>query len=1052
MRSILHILIILSLLPVGESAFGQSDRKRKQMGNLTLRKLRSDIPPSQSSTPKSVTTRNVGLIKPPSSKAFFVYDDDPRKAEYNRLVDEEIKRLYKLSSQYKRSRSRGEIWLRLGERYVEKAQIIDFKQQDAYDKQLKAFSEGKTKKKPTPPNRNDVRDYHKRAIKLYEWFVRDFPKDRKVPQALYFLGYNNFEIGNLQKGEEYYIQLTRQYPNSVYVSESHFALGEYYFEKEKWKQALPEYMKVVERQKSRLYTFALYKAAWCHYRLGNYKVALSTLVQVIKVSRGSESEEAVEGTRAIDKLRLAKEAVGDFVSFYEQTGRYKEAYDEFMDISRSEERTLTMLESLAYRYSYSGNLAASVYLFKQLIALKPDDPKAAKFQYQLVQDYNSTGRVKEFRKELAVWLDQFGANSAWAEANKGNPAVLKENFDLQETTLRNSTLTLHQQATNARTDYSKKLAAGSYKMYLTYFKGSANYSEMMFFYGELLYDLQEFDKAAAQYEAVATNDPKSKYFEKAVTNNVLAREKALPSNKIMEARQANLKNKLEPIPLSPEVKAFERAALIYLKNFPKGEKALEIKRRLGTIYYAHNQFNDANRVLREIITERPRSQDAVIAAEIILDSHQMRNDLDAYQKDGKEFLGNPTIANSEFGKSLRANLQKAKFLVADSFSKKGNNLKAAKAFEEFGDANPGSEQTQSAYFNAAVNYDKAGAPFDSIRMYKKVIAMPGSKAQESLKQDARNSLGATYKKLGQLKESAVHYEAYGRNAQGEKAINALFNAAVIYDALNDYGNAFRVYNAYAALDKKNNKGEQEAAWAKAEMYKRQKMHSKAIYQYNLFIKSNSPSIDRMVKAHFYIAEFYLEMRQLDAAQEWYKKVVRIVNNSNEAKKVGAKYAAQSQYRVSKISLDLMRKQRLGSTEASITKALNEMKYIQKILIRDMAKVIKYDYGPSIVAALAAEAESYEIIGDTFKNIPIPREYQQGDVAKQFKDMANKQMVEFHTKAIASYKNAFEKGLSLGAYGPEMLASAQALYRLDPNGFKNAGEINDVGQLKDMMGI
>lgn len=1045
-------LLVLSLFMVSGDGIAQTKRKRKQMGNLTLRKLKAQIPPSQAMAKKKVRARNVGLIKPPSSKKFYVYDDDPRKAEYNRLVDEEIKRLYKLSKQYKRSRSRGEIWLRLGERYVEKAQIIDFKLQDNYDKKLKAYNEGKTKRKPAPPSRREVRDYHKRAIRLYEWFVRDFPKDRKVPQALYFLGYNNFEIGNLKKGEKYYIQLTRQYPKSVYVSESHFALGEYYFEKERWKKGLPEYMKVVERRKSRLYTFALYKASWCHYRLGNYKTALATLVKVIKVSRSGQSSQAVEGTRAIDKLRLAKEAIGDFVSFYEQTGRYKQAYDDFMDISRQEKRTLYMIDQLAYRYSYSGNLKASVYLFKQLIALNPDAPKAAKYQYQIVQDYNSTGRVKQFRKELSIWLDQFGSDSAWAEANKGNAKVIKENFDLQESTLRNSTLALHQQALKARTDYSKKLAAGSYKMYLTYFKGAKNYSEMLFFYGELLYDLQDFKKAAQQYEKVAMTDPKGKYFEKAVTNNVLAREKDLPSNKVMEARQKNLKKKTDKIPLSPPVKHFERAALLYLKHFPKGEKSLEIRRRLGTIYYAHNHFDPALNTLRTIVKERPRSKDAIVAAEIIMDIHRLREDLDQYQVEGKAFLGNPTIANSSFGKDLKINLQKAKFLVADNYSKKGNNLKAAKSFEQFAAANPASSQAHSALYNAAANYQKSGAVFDSIRLFKMVIAKPGKKASSQLKQDARNSLGATYRKLGQLKESAIYFEAYGRNAKGKKAINAIFNAAVIWDALNDYGRAFKAYNTYANLDKVKNKGVQEAAWAKAEMYRRQKLYSKAIYQYDKFIKSNSPSLDRMIRAHFYIAEFYKKTRRNKAAQDWYKKVVRVVNNSSKGKKLGAKYGAQAQFELSKGKLDEMRKVRLGRTDGSITKGLNKMKAIQKTLIKSMAKVIKYDYGPSVVSALSAEAESYEIIGTTFKNIPIPKEYSKGKVLEQYKQMANTQMNEFYTKAIASYRNAFDKGLSLKAYGDAMVKSAQALYRLDPQNFKNAGEVNDVGELKDMMGI
>ena len=209
----------------------------------------------------------------------------------------------------------------------------------------------------------------------------------------------------------------------------------------------------------------------------------------------------------------------------------------------------------------------------------------------------------------------------------------------------------------------------------------------------------------------------------------------------------------------------------------------------------------------------------------------------------------------------------------------------------------------------------------------------------------------------------------------------------------------------------------------------------------------------MIKAHFYIADFYSKLRKVGAAIKWHNKVIRVVNNSKRGKTLGAKYAAQSQFRVSREMLNEMRKTRLGNTDASVTKGLNKMKAIKSRLVKDMAKVIKYDYGPMIVAALAAEAESNEIIGDTFKNIPVPKEYAKDPkVRKQFQDLATKQKNEFYNKAIGSYRTAFNKGIDLKGYGDAMLKSAQALYRLDPEGFKHAGEINDVGELVDMMGI
>jgi len=1051
-KKLIRSLLVFLMFFGAFEAFGATARKRKKMGNLTLQKLKSAVPPAKAIPKKKVRQRNVGLVKPPSSSKLYAFEDDPLKAEYNALVDEEIKRLFSLSKKFKKSPARGEIWIRLGERYVEKAQIIDFKIQDKYDRQLKAFQEGKTKRRPRPPSTREVKNYHKRAIRLYEWYVRDFPKSDKVPQALYFLGYNNFEIGQSGKGEKYYKELTRRFPKSVYVAESHFALGEFYFEKENWKPALFEYNKVVQKKRSHLFSFALYKAAWCHYRLGNYKTAIKSLEKVIRVSRSSDNGKKAAGTRSVNKLGLLKEAVGDYVNFYEQTGKYKQAYDDFMNVSRSEKRTTDMLDQLAYRYSYSGNLPASKYLFGQLIAMAPTAPKAAKYQYQIVQDFGSTGRVKDFRRELTIWLDQFGRQSSWAKRNAKDGKLIKENYDLQESTLRNHTLQLHNQAVNARTQYSKKLAANSYKMYLSYFRKSKNYSEMRFFYAELLYDLQEYDQAAAQYEWVALNDKKSKYFKNAVENNVLAREKKVPSDAKMDAVRKAQKDKLRAIPLSKEVKAFERASIIYLKAFPKGDKALDIKRRLGTIYYAHNQFDSSIKVLRQIVKDKPRSKDAQVAAEVILDIHRLRNDLTAFQAEGNALLKNPAIANSKFGKDLRLNLEKAKFLVADNYSKKGNHLKAAKAFEAFAGTNPRSDQAFSALYNSAVNFDKTGSQPDAVRMYKKVIAKPTKNKKDlGLKQDARNSLAKNYKKMGRLADAATYYEAFGRTGKGAAAAAAVFNAAVLWDALNRYTKAFSAYNYYAKLGKK--KEEQEAAWAKAEMYKRQNQYSKAIYQYNKYITLNAPDLEKVIKAHYTIGNFYKKLGNRTKAKPWFKKTIAIVRGSSRARKVGAQYAAPASYFIARDTLREMRNVRLGNREKSIQKGFEKMKSLRGRLLKDMAKVIKFDHGPSIVAALSGEAEANEIIGRSWQTLNVPVEFAKTtEMRKKFKELSSQQANDFLGKAIVSYRNAFEKGISLKAYGPEMLSSAQALYRLDPKGFNQAGEVNQVGELIDMVGI
>ncbi|MCC6138353.1 MAG: tetratricopeptide repeat protein [Bdellovibrionaceae bacterium] len=1038
-------IIICSSLILFVSSMAYAQRaERKKLAELTLKKISAQLPAAKGGMQQQkIVPRDVTVIKPPRSSKFFFADSELKK-EYNKLIDQEIDKLYKLSQKYKTSKSRGEIWLRLAERYVEKGKIIEFSSQDDYYKKIKLWEQKKISKKPVLP-KDPGKKFYLRAIQAYEWFVRDFPKDPKVPQALYYLGYSNFEIGNENRGESYYKELTQRFPSSVYVDESHFALGEFYFEKEKWDDALEEYGRLIAKKSARLFTFSLYKTAWCQYRQGKYNLAVDNLERVIRLGDGSQA--AAEGIKEVNTIRLKEEAVKDYVAFYSQTGKYQEAQGDFFKATNSEKITLELLEALAYRYSYSGNVTASTHIFKKLIAHDSEAEKAAKYQYQIVQDYLNINSIKNFKAELTLWIEKYGPSSAWASRNAGKPEIVTEMASLQETTLRNHTLRLHQTAVSVKTDYSRQLAADSYKMYLHFFANSPKHGEMRFFYAELLFEMKEYEKAAAQYQWVAQNDTKSQYYEKAVINNVLSLEKLMPSDAKLEDQRQKQKDKLAKIPYSPEVKKFEQACLIYLKAFPKGEKADEIRKRVGAIYYVHNDYEPALGIYRGIVKDFPNSKDAPTAAEYILDIHNSRNDLDAYSKEAVELLKNPTIAKSSVGKEIKNNLNKVSFLRADTLSKNGKNAEAAKAFESFATTHKGSPQEFSAIFNAGVNFEKAGNVPDAMRMYERVLAIPG-KGNDNLKQDVRNSLAELYKKMGNLEKSAIYYEQFARDEKGAKAKNAITNASLLWYAL---GRESETLRTFAALDKMSTDKEQtERHFLKAEMYLHKKNHGKAIYHYDQFLKLGWRDTAQAIKAMYTIGDVYAQKRQNTQAKQWFEKTVAFYRERKG--KVGTKYAAEAKFWLSRKYLEDMRAVRMSGSEKALQEGVNKMKALEKTLLTNLAEVIKFDYGPAIVAALATEAEGYEVFSTAYKNLPVPKEYAAPEAAKQFKEFALKEANVYLAKAKGAYKVAFEKGLQLEAYGEPLLESARAYHRLAPEESKNAGEITTVGNLLDRVNL
>ncbi|MEI7973886.1 MAG: tetratricopeptide repeat protein, partial [Bdellovibrio sp.] len=255
----------------------------------------------------SASAVDLSRVKPPSSQQFF--RGNSNQAELERATNQQIDELFKLTQRFKDSPRRGELWLRLAELYVEKASLIQMRLQEDYDQQIREYIGKKSNRKPKL-NLESALAYNRRAIQLYEWFVRDFPKDPKIDQALFFLGYNHYELNNTRRGTDFYARLVREFPKSSYVVESHFALAEYYFENEKWEQAHENYAKVAQTQGHRLSLFSVYKSAWSSYRSGQNTRALK------------EMERALRGLRSVeDKNRLEAEAVRDLILVYAEVGR-----------------------------------------------------------------------------------------------------------------------------------------------------------------------------------------------------------------------------------------------------------------------------------------------------------------------------------------------------------------------------------------------------------------------------------------------------------------------------------------------------------------------------------------------------------------------------------------------------------------------------------------------------------------------------------------------------------------------------------------------------------
>lgn len=1035
--------IIVLALSAGSVSF--AEQKKKQTVGELLKKARdasrggklqgmakSDtaVPNSQITFQKRQGSVDLVSVKPPRSTEIF--DNKQRnqnEVEYERTLDKQIQELYRLTQRYAQNPARGELWLRLAELYVEKASMVDSRKQDIYDKQLKQFLDGKTKVKPKLDTA-ESKEYNKKAIQLYEWFLRDFPNDEKQSQALFFLGYNYFELGDTKKGAEYYSTLNKKFPSSTFVAESHFALAEYYFENEKWVDSYKEYAYLLKNPKHRLHSFAMYKSAWTLFRMGRTEDAIKYMDYIIRNKGGSGSEG--QG-KVVNKNRLESEAARDIVVFFADLGDPKRAIQYFSDVTPDTKNVA--LEKLAYYYSDKGNRNDARVIFQHLIESNPTSKKAFEYQYQIVQNYFYAKNSPQFKEELYRWITDYRKNSNWYETNKGDTEFIANAYKLREQTLRNYILQQHQTAQNSRAKYSQQTALEGYKLYFEEFGDSPQVADMHFFYAELLYDMGRYDEATNHYTWVVEKAPTNKFASKAGQNIILAAEKALPKDEDLQKRVGE---SIEPIALDPKVEKFIKAADWYMKKFPGSAKEAEIKFRVGRLYYQTNHFTEAEAIFRDIVKKYPRTNYSEYSANLLLDIYNLKKDYAGLEKVGQELLADSALAGTKTGSDIRGVLEKASFKKAQDLEASKDYGKAAEQFEVFAAQNPKSDLAAMAIFNAGVNYERAGNYQSAVKNYQKILSS-SDKGAESFKPKVQQLLAKIYQNSGRLEEASVLFEQMAKaNPNDKLAPNYYYNAAIMYDSLGENTKALKNYNEYLKTVK-SNKDKAEVLFAMAELYRKSNSRTLAGEHY-LDYTSIAADSAKKVEAYYRLLEF--NKRNKEEADKYKSRMNSIYNRLSGTEKAAAGvFVAENKFADVKNTYNEFVQIRIPADPKKQKAAVDQkLEFINK-LNKELGNVIKYDSANEIINSLKMTGDANAHMGQAILNTPLPKELGE-EQRKIYQTEVAKIADPFLKKADESYKLTIDRARELGVYNEAYLSALEKMAASNPKEFYDKGEIGN----------
>ena len=737
--------------------------------------------------------------------------------------DEAIKQLNDLIKDYPEGPRKAEVYRRLAELYWEKAKGIKDVIMKEFNKATDKYYEINDPNAPMPEL--DLKPswvWNNKAVDICDYIIKKYPTFSGIDEVYFFMASNLMEIGQPLRAVRYYKLVVEKYKNSKFAADAYFQMGEYFFNNNNVFKAIPNYKAIIDKfPENKFYGFALYKYAWCMYNVGEYEKSVKLFQQVVQVA---------------DKIKdvdLKENALNDMVAPYAESGTVADAERYFKTIVKEKKYFIAVLIRLAGIYFEQDRSKEAITIYKKLQKEAPEHPRGPTWQKQIVESYKKLNSKDDVRREILQLVKLYAdENAVWVKANKKDETTLESARQTAEAALRILTVEYHNEARKTKSDTTWKIVGELYPIFLKYFSKSEASYDMRFNYAEYLYDHKKYNEAGEQYQKVADLNPKGHHFEDASYGAVSCfgalleedqkKAKEAAKNRIRKAKkegagqiQANMvktaddkdaakrdviAKEFKPKKIPELHQKYIKACDTYIKNIPRSKYLVDIIYQQAITYYAFNHFDKAVPVFEMIVKKYPRHKLAEFSADLIMDSLNMSKDWEAINNKSREFLRNSALLSgrNRLKKDLEKFKEMASFYASDIPHKNGKSLESAERYVAFVTEFPNSKFNDVALYNAIVYYQKGGDLYKSIRVQERFLRETGKIYDKSrLKDKVMFGLAKNYEAIAYYDKAAQLYIDFVEKApKAEKAGDAVYNAAVLFESIGETEKAIDNYRLF----------------------------------------------------------------------------------------------------------------------------------------------------------------------------------------------------------------------------------------------------------------
>jgi TolA-binding protein len=903
--------------------------------------------------------------------------------------------------------------LRLGELRWEQARVAYLKTLEAYQR-LPADRRGK---EPPLPELDP-------ALSLYDRILEKHRSFDRYDLVLYMKAYALIEVGRTREALFAYRRIIDEFPQSRFVPDAHMAFAEWHFGGSyDYAAALEEYEIVLRYPESELSDLALFKSAWCLWKLGRGTEAATRFREVLDLSGRLRD---ITGERRKRLLELQDEALEYLIQVFteDETNTAADLHG-FLSQIGGERYAIKVLRRLSRAFFDQSRWARAVQAYSMLLESEPAAPQAPEYQAQIAAAHSAQGDAPATVQALELLARTYKPGSPWA-ARQADPETAKNAALMAERTVRMQAMRYHERGQKEKQKGDLENAAALYRLHATEFADTGFAYEVNFYLAEILFHhLEQHAEAGRAYLRAARLKPKGELTRDALYNAIVAFET------VRVAELAGCKAPVGAETLPPECQEtetdrnFSEAIALYIQLYPDDPEVAGILFRQGRMYFERGIYDPAVRQFGELLRSYPKSEYAASAGELVLESFNRAKDYKNIETWARRLKDAPAFQNGEAQRKLDALILQSVFKLGESLAERKQHAEAAQAYARAASEFPSDERAPKAHYNAGQQFQLAGQLESAADSYNTLIAQHPGSDEGAL---AAWTAAQMFESIAQFRDAAHYYEAYAEHfPRGDKREDALYNAVVLRLAAGDHEAAARAGRRFAEWFPRSEIAD-EVMFMTGRAHEAGKRHGAAAEVYRQYTRRGADA-DRKIEAGTRLAQVLLASRDPRGADRALKDTLAAARKSGDKLQAGRYFAAQARFMQGDLALAEFERIQISGERASLQRRLEQKSELLRKAAAIYGEVIEFREAEWVTAALYKIGSSYELFAEALRDAPMPdglNEEQQ----QAYRDQLAMFIVPIEERALEAYEGGYRKAIELRMFNRWTQKLREGLTRLN----------------------